>query len=291
MIIKFKPVFKDKVWGGNLLHKKFNYPCSNTCGEVWGISAHKNGMSTVENGVFAGKTLQTLYSENPELFGNFPDKDFPILIKIIHAKEDLSIQVHPDDIYANEHHRSKGKAECWYILDTVNDTDIVIGHNAKTKSDFISLMKKNNYSTLLKRRKIEKGDFFNIHPGTIHAICKNTLLLEVQQSSDVTYRLYDYNRLHNGSLRELHIDNALDVIHYPDNNEIDSPILYFHFDIINQEAEYMSDKYGDYLVVIDGEGLINNTSCKKGDFFMVTSDSLYTITKGLTVQRTRLNEQ
>ena len=217
MILKLKPLFYDKVWGGSKLKNDLGYDCSSKTGEAWGISAHKNGSSIITNDKYKGKTLRELYYTKKELFGNYPSEEFPILIKVIDANNDLSIQVHPDDQYAKKYENSFGKTECWYILDTEKNTDIIIGHKAKDIEELKSYINNNDFESVLNKFQIQKGDQFNIYSGTIHAICKGTLLLEIQQSSDITYRIYDYKRLDNGKLRELHIDKALDVIKFPDN--------------------------------------------------------------------------
>ena len=280
MILKLKPIFYEKVWGGDKLNTQYNYDCSKKTGEAWGISAHKNGSSIITNTVHKGKTLRELYKSNRELFGNYTLDEFPILIKVIDANKDLSIQVHPDDRYARKHEDSLGKTECWYILDTEPNTNIVIGHNAKSLDEFKKHVKNNDFESIINRFPINKKDSFNIYAGTIHAICKGTLLLEIQQSSDVTYRLYDYNRLSNGRLRELHLDKALDVIKFPDSILAkEKPKHLFDFHILNNQgvSEHRSDKFGDYIFIINGEGQFNNINVKKGDFLIVTSNDDYLI--------------
>jgi mannose-6-phosphate isomerase class I len=278
MILKLKPLFYDKVWGGNKLKSDYKYNCSDKTGEAWGISGHKSGSSTIENGAYAGKTLRELYSSNRELFGNYPTKEFPILIKVIDAADDLSIQVHPNDSYAREVENSLGKTECWYILDADKDTDIIIGHKARTIQEFKEFVAKNDFESVLNIFPIKKGDQFNIYSGTIHAIRKGTVLLEIQQSSDVTYRLYDYNRLSNGSLRELHLDKALDVIKCPDKSLAkEKPKHLFNYHILDNQgiSENLSHKYGDYIFILEGKGKMNDTEITKGDFLVVTANSDY----------------
>ncbi len=211
-----KPVFKQMIWGGNRMRNEYGYdiPGDDT-GECWAISAHPNGDCVVDGGEFDGMHLSELYKTHPELFGDNKER-FPLLVKIIDAKADLSIQVHPDDKYAFEHENgSYGKTECWYILDCDKDAEIIIGHNAKTKEELADMINNGRWDDLITPRPIKKGDFFQIEPGTVHAIKKGTLILETQQSSDVTYRLYDYGRLQNGKPRELHLKQSIDVITCP----------------------------------------------------------------------------
>jgi len=179
-ILFLEPVFKTMIWGGNKLSSQFGYeiPSQNT-GECWAISAHKNGDCTIKNGNFQGKTLSYLWDNHRELFGDLEGEVFPLLVKIIDAKADLSIQVHPDDEYAKIHENgSLGKTECWYILDCDKDGEIVIGHNAKDKDELKEMIEQKRWNELIRVRPIQKGDFFQIEPGTVHAIKAGTVILE-----------------------------------------------------------------------------------------------------------------
>ena len=180
-------------------------------------------------GAWDGTYLSALWDEHRELFGDLEGDRFPLLIKILDAQDDLSIQVHPDDVYANEHENgSLGKRECWYILDAREGGDIVVGQRAKDRAEFAQMVDEGRWSELLNRVPIRKGDFFQIEPGTVHAILGGTLVLETQQSSDVTYRVYDFDRHQpDGSLRELHIAQSLDVVDYdmkaPESGTVTEP--------------------------------------------------------------------
>ena len=216
-----KPVFKEMIWGGSALRDEFNYDIpSDKTGECWAISANENGDCTVETRDFSeysGKTLSELWVNNKELWGRAGEaKVFPLLTKLISAETDLSIQVHPDDIYAKANENgSLGKTECWYIVDAKENATIVIGHNAKDKEELRKYIENKDFLGLIREIPVKKGDFFFIEPGTVHAIKGGTIILETQQNSDITYRLYDYDRLQNGKPRELHIDKCLDVIECP----------------------------------------------------------------------------
>ena len=223
--IFLQPIFQERIWGGSRLRDIYNYPIeSSLTGECWAISAHPNGESTVRCGKYKGLTLSELWNKHHELFDYYNSEEFPLLTKIIEANEDLSVQVHPDDYYAKEYENSElGKTECWYIIDCNEDADIIIGHYAQTKEEFIDKVKNKSWDQLLRRIKIKPGDFFYIPSGTLHAICKGTILLETQQNSDITYRIYDYNRRDkNGNLRELHLQKAIDVITTP-HKEVKHP--------------------------------------------------------------------
>lgn len=289
-ILKLKPVFKNAIWGGKLL-KNFGYKdAGNTAGECWGISAHKNGDCVIENGQFAGKTLSWCWDNHRELFGNMEGDVFPLLIKILGAEDDLSIQVHPDDEYAAVHENGAlGKTECWYILDCKEDATIVIGHNAKDKEQLADMINEEKWNELIRVVPIKKGDFFQINPGCLHAIKGGTLLIETQQSSDVTYRVYDYDRLQNGKPRELHIRQSIDCITAPHedykgerivNNYtgmtstmlVKCPFYTLEKWDVDGEYNYRQDKPFVNASVIDGEGSVNGSKIIKGDHFIIPAN-------------------
>ena len=216
-LLRLAPVFQEKIWGGERLQTVFHYPIpSNRTGECWAISGHPSGDCPIQNQEFAGETLGSLWKHRPDLFGNLPGDSFPLLVKIIDAKEDLSIQVHPDDSYAAVHENgARGKTECWYVLDCDPGATIVIGHNAQTREEMRQMVEQRRWKELIREIPIHQGDFFQINPGCLHAIKGGTLILETQQSSDVTYRFYDYGRLENGRPRPLHIEQSLAVTQAP----------------------------------------------------------------------------
>lgn len=290
-ILFLEPVFKEMIWGGNRLNTVFGYEIpSNSTGECWGISAHKEGDCIVTEGRFAGKHLSELWKSNRELFGNIEGDVFPLLVKIIDAHKDLSIQVHPDDEYAClKENKALGKTECWYILDCNDDATIIIGHNAKDIYELEQMIKNRQWSELLREIPIKKGDFFQINPGCVHAIKEGTLLLETQQNSNITYRLYDYDRLSNGKPRELHIEKSIDVIMAP---HIDAKTSiqrrscneYTITDLVSCSC-YTVNKYDvqgrvefqqEYpflnITLVDGEGVIDGKTIKKGDNFIITNE-------------------
>ena len=303
-IIRLKPVFKQMVWGGNRMRESFGYdiPGDDT-GECWAVSAHSHGDCRIQGGEFDGMTLSQLWREKPELFGRsktemnagtVSDQSdeagqvFPLLTKIIDAKQDLSVQVHPDDSYASKYENgSKGKTECWYILDCDPGSTIIIGHNAKTHEELKEMVENGRWNELLREIPIQKGDFFQIFPGTIHAIKGGTMILETQQNSDITYRLYDYGRLQNGHPRELHLKKSLDVVMVPFDPEAGfshgTPLaggrnealvecdLYRVWHLICENSEtYKTDGVSFMLCsVIGGEGLFDDVKVVKGDHFIV----------------------
>ncbi len=215
--IKFAPILKEKVWGGRKLNTLFNKPSSQgSVGESWEISGVKDNISQVSNGVYQGKTLNELLKEHRELFlgkshYNVFGDTFPLLIKFLDAKKDLSVQVHPDDAMAKKHHNSFGKTEMWYIIDHEEDAEIVLGLK-ETLDDLnvLSNITASNVNTVFNTEKVHKGDTYYIPAGKIHAIGAGVLAAEIQQTSDVTYRVYDWDRPDaSGNLRELHTEQAI----------------------------------------------------------------------------------
>ncbi len=223
--LKFSPIFKEKLWGGHkinhLLGKDFS-PLSN-CGELWAVSAVDGNVSTVAEGPLQGKDIVSLIeSYQGDLIGNKVYTRYgtklPLLIKFLDAAQDLSIQVHPDDRLAQERHGegAYGKTEMWYILQADEDATLITGFNQPMeKEKYIEHFNKGNIEQILNQEKAEAGDVFFIPAGRVHTIGKGLLLAEIQQTSDITYRIYDFDRKDaNGELRELHTEAALDAIDY-----------------------------------------------------------------------------
>ena len=224
------PIFHEKIWGGRKLATEFGYEIpEGPIGECWAISAHPNGDCLVASGEWAGTHLSELWDSHRELFGGAEGDRFPLLVKIIDAKDNLSLQEHPDDVYAAEHENgSLGKRECWYILSTDPDTTIVVGQHAHDRAEFAQMVDQGRWDDLLNVVPCHAGDFFRIEPGCVHAIQEGTVLLETQQSSDVTYRVYDYDRVgDDGKPRDLHLAQSLDVVDYsmeaPATGEVSAP--------------------------------------------------------------------
>lgn len=287
-ILFLEPVFKEMIWGGKRMEKEFGYAIpGDKTGECWAVSAHSNGDGRIAGGTYGGKYLSWLWEHEHGLFGSAEGSQFPLLVKIIDANDDLSIQVHPDDAYAAEHENgSLGKTECWYILDCEEGADIVIGHNAPNKEALKQMIEKDQWKELLMVRPIKKGDFFQIVPGTVHAIRKGTLILEIQQSSDITYRLYDYGRLKDGKPRELHLDKSIDVITCPHKDaelareplpmaggQMEKLISCRFYTVkhvrVTEKATLSQEEPFTIIDVIGGEGTIDGTCIKKGMHFIL----------------------
>ncbi len=290
-LLFMKPFCRDVIWGGSRIRSEYGYEgAGDKTGEAWVVSAMPGGESVVQNGSFAGTSLRTLWKQHRELFGNMEGEEFPLLVKIIDAFDHLSIQVHPDNAYAAANENgANGKTECWYILDCEEGADIVIGHHAKSKEELKSMVEKDRWDELITVLPLHKGDFFFIPPGTVHAIRKGTLLLEIQQSSDITYRLYDYKRRQpDGSLRQLHLQQSMDVIRCPQVYEKTEkePVqeegfsrqrlvscAYFTVDKYRITDTCVITREKPYLIidVTDGEGSVNGVRIGKGEHFIATS--------------------
>jgi len=291
-VFKMKPVLHDKIWGGTKLREAFGYELpSETTGEAWVISAHPNGDCEIADGEFAGKTLSQLYAERRDLFGNIDNPVFPLMVKFIDASDNLSVQVHPDDAYAAEHENSLGKTESWYVLGADERASLVMGHNAKTREELADYIKRDDYDHLLNTIKVNEGDFFYIPSGTLHAIGAGCLIYEAQQSSDITYRVYDYHRKDaQGNERELHVQQSIDVTTVPAapvgqdvfvNTKLDhgSKTRYLECEYLAVDKyriggfnELTMDKPFAMISVIAGEGTLGGMDVKRGDNLLVCSD-------------------
>jgi len=220
--LKFSPILKDKIWGGTKLKSIFNKPAeTDKLGESWELSGYEGDESVVTNGQLAGNNLAELMEiYMGELIGDkiFDEYglSFPLLFKLIDANENLSIQVHPGDEVAAERHDSYGKTEMWYVMDADEGAELIIGFTKDcTKDEYVSALENDKVEDLLQKVKVQKGDVFFIPAGLVHAIGKGVVVAEIQQSSDITYRIYDYKRTDdNGNERELHTEQALDVIDF-----------------------------------------------------------------------------
>ncbi len=214
--IKLLPYVSETIWGGRKLIEEYGVKTEkNNAAEGWMLSCHEAGSSSVANGIFAGKSFADVVKENPELCGtnakNF--EDFPILIKFIDAMDNLSVQVHPTKEYCELTGKGQSKTECWYIIDCEEDASLILGFKDKlSPEEFKAAIANNTLTDYVENVKVKKGDFFFIDSGTLHAICKGILLAEVQESSNTTYRIYDYNRVGaDGKPRELHVEDGAAV--------------------------------------------------------------------------------
>ena len=293
-IVFLEPVFCERIWGGRNL-EKFNFSIpQGDIGEAWVIAAHDNGSSKITNGSLAGLTLKEAYEKYPTLFTEKVYDKFPLLIKILDASDNLSVQVHPEDDYAKVNENGElGKTECWYVLDAKEDAKLVYGHSAITREELNSRIDNAEWNELFIEEKVKEGDFFYIPAGTLHAIGEGILIYEVQQNSDTTYRVYDYDRTDkDGNKRELHIEKTKDVTTVPfEKVELDQEVYEVgnikvtqlaeerYFGVykieVSGEAELTKNDTGNLFTVLEGQGRIKVEDIvydiKKGDSFILTT--------------------
>jgi len=295
--LKFTPIYKDKIWGGNkintILGKDFgNLP---NCGESWELSGVEGNVSVVSNGYLAGNTLEELIEiymgdlVGEHIFENY-GIEFPLLIKFIDANDDLSIQVHPDDEMSKERHNAFGKTEMWYVMQADQGSKLQSGFNQQVDQDkYLFKLEHNELTDILNFEEVTSGDVFFIPAGRVHAIGKGILLAEIQQTSDITYRIYDYDRRDNeGNLRELHTELALDAIDYTPVSEYKTryqskinesvelaKCRYFTTNVldINSAVEKDYNKLDSFVIYI----------CLEGELLIETESGSETVKKGETI--------
>lgn len=281
--LKFTPIYKSYLWGGRNIERKLRRKIPDgMIAESWEISCRDDGMSVVSNGTLKGESLLDIIRSYKEkllgtIYGNHPEKAFPLLIKIIDANDRLSVQVHPNDSYAKENGEIYGKTEMWYIIDAKPDAKLIYGFkNRISREEFLDAVKSNNLNGMLNEVPALPGDVFYIPSGTVHALLDGLLVAEVQQNSNTTYRISDWDRVDSsGKPRDLHIDKAMEVINFDfqptrliqtevhDNGNYDSKTLvkcdYFCVDEIKTYIKYrdMTDntKFNIYMI-FEGEGSI-----------------------------------
>ena len=295
--LKFVPIIKDKIWGGHKLQNIFGKQPNGlpNIGESWELSGYPTDNSVVANGYLAGKTLTELIGKYGEqiigkkVYNRF-GINFPLLFKLIDANDDLSIQVHPNDQTAKLRHNSFGKTEMWYVLDAEPDACLIIGFKKNcTKKEYLEALEKGEVEELLQKVPVKSGDVFFIPAGLVHAIGKGVMVAEIQESSDITYRIYDYKRTDDkGNERELHTAEALDVINFKAskkskteyNQKLNEPVElvkceYFTTNLLELDKElYMYYAYEESFVVY---------MCLEGNFEISGGTSSVEIRKGETV--------
>ena len=289
-VLKLKPACKDYLWGGSKLREEYNIPSElNPLAEAWVLSCHPDGPSVVENGPDAGLALpEYIEKHGREVLGKHCARfeDFPILTKFIDAKGDLSIQVHPDNAYALEHEGQYGKTEMWYVLDCEPGAFLYYGFDHEiSKEEFERRIQDNTLTEVLNAAPVHKGDVFFIPSGTLHAICKGIVIAEIQQNSNVTYRVYDYGRVGaDGKPRALHVPQALAVTQcVPPRKDwnFDGHLVkceYFTADVVNGEGKGVCgpESFTSFLVT-EGSGALTcggeTLEIKKGDSLFLPANS------------------
>lgn len=215
-ILKLLPAGKDYLWGGTRLREEYGKKIDITpLAETWECSVHPDGASVVSNGEYKGKTLSEVLKQHPEYLGTkIKDGELPVLVKFIDAKKALSVQVHPNDEYARKHEHQNGKTEMWYVIDADEGASLVYGFRHKVTPEILqNAVETGTLDKHLQIVKVHKGDTYLVTAGTVHGIGAGMLIAEIQENSNVTYRVYDYNRVdNNGRRRELHFDKAVQVM-------------------------------------------------------------------------------
>lgn len=292
--LQFQPILKDRIWGGRKLKTYLNKPItSEITGESWEISTVENNVSVIANGFFKGRSLNKLINEFPEevlgtkVYKQF-GKQFPLLFKYLDAREDLSIQVHPNDELAKKRHNSFGKTEMWYVMQADKDARLIVGFKEKSSpEEYLESLKSKTIIDILDTKKINKGDVFFLETGTVHAIGAGTVIAEIQQTSDITYRIYDFDRVDtSGNTRELHVDLALDAINY---NVVDAQKEYSkEKNVANEvvDCKYFTTNF----IPLDGNLTVvkNNESftvymCVDGTFDLIYNGELFHYKTGDTL--------
>ena len=295
-VLKLKPACKDYLWGGHRLADEYGVEYDgDILAEAWMLSCHPDGMSVIDNGSYKGKTLREyIDSEGKQVLGRNCRRfrEFPILIKFIDARDNLSIQVHPDNRYALKNEGQYGKTEMWYVMDAGQDACLYYGFKKEiTKEEFSRRIEQGTLTEVLNAVPVHKGDMLFIESGTIHAIGKDILIAEIQQNSNVTYRVYDYGRVgKDGRKRDLHIEKAIAVTNrvpivkdnssYPHVADCD----YFTVDKLNMDGSFLKKAEGEVgdasfesILILDGEGIIKTDDeeleYKKGDSFFLPAES------------------
>ena len=302
--IKFENLYFEKIWGGRDLENfRDNMPSGNI-GESWDISCHENGMNVVSNGIFKGMTFDKIIDEyGTKLLGENIREEFPLLVKLINSNDKLSVQVHPGDDYAQKFENSKGKTEAWYVVDAKEGAQLIVGTKDCDKEKFAEAIKSGVTEEYINKIDVKKGDCFLINSGLVHAICEGVIIAEIQQNSDITYRIYDYGRP-----REIHIEKSLDVINFSlsaeniggkDTEKFDGfekvelcKSEYFTIEkyIITSGISEVSDKDRFFIFTcVDGSGCMedenkNRVDIKKGDSIFIPAElGRYKIIGDLTV--------
>ncbi len=295
--LKFTPILKQTIWGGKKLAYKSNDQSVNTSiGESWEISGVQENISIVSEGSLAENTLEELIEiymgdlVGDQVYEKF-GVEFPLLIKFIDACDNLSIQVHPDDKTSKERHKAYGKTEMWYLLDSASDAELVMGFkHESSKSEYLSSLHSNSLTELLNIERVKKGDCFFIPAGTVHAIGRGCFIAEIQQTSDITYRMYDYDRRDkDGNPRELHTELASDVIDFSKQEQGAIP----YPQLINEtkelvDCEYFTTNYLKFNQEIEKEYIHLDSfviyMCLEGSFTLVYNENQsINVNKGETI--------
>lgn len=300
-LLKFKKNLVKKVWGGRKFKENLNFklPTLDLYGESWEVSCHPLGMSFVENGKFAEKSLNDLFLEykeklvGEEIIDKYGEK-FPLLIKYLDINDKLSVQVHPSDKYALEVENEFGKSEVWYVMEASDNAKLILGLKKEiTCNDYKEKIKNKDFTNLFNEIKVKKGDFIDVKPGVVHGTLEGSILIcEIQQNSDMTYRIYDFDREVNGKKRELHLKKAMDVINFgqevfisedkfrkknEEKNIIKESLIkseYFSVDKFIINGKYNDQLYKNFRIysILEGTGKL---ICEEKEYKIIKGDTYF----------------
>ena len=304
-VLFFKPIARPAIWGHTLVRDFFGYDdFPEGIGQSWSFSAQEGASTVCLSDPYKGKTLLELWKDHQELFGH-PGEEFPVIISLVGPEDDLSIQVHPDDEHAKKVGFPCGKNEAWYFIQSEESANIVYGHNAKDKEELQKYVDEDRWDDLIRHLDVHTDDFVYLPAGLLHALRKGNVVYEIQQSTDITYRFYDYHRKDaQGNERELHLDKAIDCLSYnPEDmkNNI-SPVVtnwdhitqtvYISNDSftvtkleVNGTSSYVHDNY-QLATVVKGEGTVDGTHIKVGDNFIIPTGCKVELDGTMTIMMT-----
>ncbi|WP_448820580.1 type I phosphomannose isomerase catalytic subunit [Cetobacterium sp.] len=317
-LLKFKKNLVKKIWGGRGFETTldFQLPTDELYGESWEVSCHQAGMSYVENGEFKGKSLEDIFKKygtklvGEEIVEKYGEK-FPLLIKYLDINDKLSVQVHPSDEYALRVEKEFGKSEVWYVMEASSDAKLILGLKKEiTPEIYEEKVKRKDFTELFNEVSVKKGDFIDVKPGVVHGTLEGSILIcEIQQNSDTTYRIYDFDREVDGVKRELHLDKAMDVIQFGKDVNISSEDTrkkirvqdatveelikgeYFSVDRLLVEGVFEDEAYKNFKVysILDGEGTLKSDGVvyevKKGDTYFIPAKTSVSINGRLEVMK------
>ncbi|MGL5932587.1 MAG: type I phosphomannose isomerase catalytic subunit [Cetobacterium sp.] len=317
-LLKFKKNLVEKVWGGRGFETTlgFDLPNEELYGESWEVSCHPSGMSYVENGELEGETLENLFQKfgkdlvGEEIVEKYEEK-FPLLIKYLDINDKLSVQVHPSDEYALRVEKEFGKSEVWYVMEASEDAKLILGLKKEiTPEMYKEKVDKKDFTELFNEVSVKKGDFIDVKPGVVHGTLEGSILIcEIQQNSDTTYRIYDFDREVNGVKRELHLDKAMDVIKFGEEIEISSEASrekiksgdatieemirgeYFSIDRLLIDGNFTDAQYKNFKIysILDGKGVLTSENEKyevrKGDTYFIPANKEVLIEGKLEVMK------
>lgn len=317
-LLKFKKNLVKKIWGGRGFETTldFQLPTDELYGESWEVSCHQAGMSYVENGEFKGKSLEDIFKKygtklvGEEIVEKYGEK-FPLLIKYLDINDKLSVQVHPSDEYALRVEKEFGKSEVWYVMEASSDAKLILGLKKEiTPEIYEEKVKRKDFTELFNEVSVKKGNFIDVKPGVVHGTLEGSILIcEIQQNSDTTYRIYDFDREVDGVKRELHLDKAMDVIQFGKDVNISSEDTrkkirvqdatveelikgeYFSVDRLLVEGVFEDEAYKNFKVysILDGEGTLKSDGVvyevKKGDTYFIPAKTSVSINGRLEVMK------